>query len=110
MNRLFGLIIYSLNEGNLTGRWMNSDFDTFQTETVVRNSGNQNDFTGIFQATWRDDFGTFTAALTINRISDDQLELHWNGVVDADQANINTRFRGIGTVVNNQLVCSYIML
>ena len=107
---LLGLIIYSKVNGTLDGVWMNNVVLSFQQEIILNPNGNQG-FVGVFISQWDDSSGAFIANLNITRISDDQFSLTWTNLQDrnSNQA-IDTTYDGIGTIINNQLVCSYRLL
>ena len=113
MRRIYGLVIYTLtSNGDLEGQWMNNVVADFQIENARRNGGERNGFVGTYMATWNDSVsvGDITATLTIQPNDNNQLRLNWSQLQNAITGRINTTYTAIGTVINNELVCSYIMV
>ena len=109
MNRIFGLVIFKLINGNLEGRWQNNIVTSFQNENAMRNTGNVSEFIGHYHSTWVDSEGTFDAILNIQRVSNDQFALTWSNLTNQDGL-INSSYIGTATEINGELVCAYLLI
>ena len=111
MNRIFGLTIYTLNNSNLEGQWMNNRVTLFQDEICTRtNNSGATEFVGEYKSVWTDSTGQITARLVIRLNENDQLVLNWDRLQNAISGAISTTYTGFGTIRDNQLICSYVMV
>ena len=108
MNRIFGLVIFTMEGKNLRGQWRNNLVSTFQPETATRN-GNDNTFEGTYNTRWTDTEGEITANLAIRRIGGNQFTLNWDNLRNSS-GNLTPTYTGVGTQIDGQLVCAYLMI
>jgi hypothetical protein len=89
---------------------MNNVTNDFQQEVANRKGGDRVGFVGTYISRWNDNSGSITANLTVAPNGNSQFLLNWTRLQSALTGNISTTYTSIGTVINNQLVCSYVMI
>ncbi|MGH2648732.1 MAG: hypothetical protein ACRDE8_14240 [Ginsengibacter sp.] len=111
MNQIFGLIIFKLINGDLEGRWMNNQVPIWQPENAQRRAGDITSFVGRYNSNWIDASGAFNATLVINRDNNSpRFDLNWAPVRDVKNAVVDANFIGIGAIIDEELVCTYLMV
>ncbi len=95
MGDVFGTFILSKHNDKYTGEFFNNKMKAFSTEEVRLLEMGDHDFVGRYQANWKEDSGSVSAALDIDMEQGNVYMLSWEDVrLNGELQTINFTGRG----------------